>query len=194
MVGVVLAVRCSSLPRVVVLRLGHRVARDKRITTHVALAARAFGADEIIISGERDDGLLRTVERVVEKWGGEFKAYYVEDWRKALLDFKEKENGVIIHLTMYGIPVKEKIDEIRKAYKEKSLMIIVGGPKVEPEVFQKADYNIAITNQPHSEVSALAVFLDWLHQGKEMEKQHKNAKLKIIPQEKGKKLLPKKNK
>ncbi|TLZ95287.1 MAG: tRNA (cytidine(56)-2'-O)-methyltransferase, partial [Methanobacteriota archaeon] len=29
---------------ITVLRLGHRPARDKRVTTHVALTARAFGA------------------------------------------------------------------------------------------------------------------------------------------------------
>ena len=35
---------------ITVLRLGHRISRDKRITTHVALVARAFGAYNIIIS------------------------------------------------------------------------------------------------------------------------------------------------
>ena len=35
-----------------VLRLGHRIGRDKRITTHVALVARAFGADKILIDTE----------------------------------------------------------------------------------------------------------------------------------------------
>ena len=34
---------------IIVLRIGHRIGRDKRITTHVALVARAFGANEIII-------------------------------------------------------------------------------------------------------------------------------------------------
>jgi len=34
---------------ITVLRIGHRISRDKRITTHVALVARAFGADKILI-------------------------------------------------------------------------------------------------------------------------------------------------
>ena len=34
---------------ITVLRIGHRISRDKRITTHVALVARAFGADNILI-------------------------------------------------------------------------------------------------------------------------------------------------
>ncbi|MCD6448820.1 MAG: tRNA (cytidine(56)-2'-O)-methyltransferase, partial [Thermoplasmata archaeon] len=33
---------------VVVYRYGHRISRDKRITTHVALVARAFNADGIV--------------------------------------------------------------------------------------------------------------------------------------------------
>ena len=32
-------------PRLSVLRLGHRRQRDKRITSHLGLTARAFGAD-----------------------------------------------------------------------------------------------------------------------------------------------------
>ena len=38
-------------PRVTVLRLGHRRERDKRITSHLGLTARAFGADQIVLSG-----------------------------------------------------------------------------------------------------------------------------------------------
>ncbi len=35
----------SSSTRLSVLRLGHRRERDKRITSHLGLTARAFGAD-----------------------------------------------------------------------------------------------------------------------------------------------------
>jgi tRNA (cytidine56-2'-O)-methyltransferase len=34
---------------ITVLRIGHRLGRDKRITTHVALVARAFGANKILV-------------------------------------------------------------------------------------------------------------------------------------------------
>ena len=37
-----------------VLRIGHRPGRDKRVTTHVALVARAFGAGGIYIPGGDD--------------------------------------------------------------------------------------------------------------------------------------------
>jgi tRNA (cytidine56-2'-O)-methyltransferase len=40
--------------RVTVLRLGHRPERDKRITTHVGLVARAFGAEEMLLAGGGD--------------------------------------------------------------------------------------------------------------------------------------------
>ena len=38
---------------IVVLRLGHRLKRDERLSTHVGLASRALGADKIIYSGVR---------------------------------------------------------------------------------------------------------------------------------------------
>ena len=37
-----------------VLRLDHRIGRDTRITTHVCLTSRAFGASKIYLSGEED--------------------------------------------------------------------------------------------------------------------------------------------
>ena len=40
--------------KVNVLRLDHRLKRDTRITTHVCLTARAFGASKIYLAGERD--------------------------------------------------------------------------------------------------------------------------------------------
>ena len=67
--------------------------------------------------------------------------------------------------------------------------MVVGGPKVEGEVFRLADYNVAVTNQPHSEVSALAVFLDWLYEGEEQDREFKDAKLKVVPQKSGKKII-----
>ena len=37
-----------------VLRLGYRKGRDPRITTHLALVARAMGADGFLLSGDED--------------------------------------------------------------------------------------------------------------------------------------------
>ena len=70
-------------------------------------------------------------------------------------------------------------------------MVIVGSQKVPGEFFSEkvSDFNVAIGNQPHSECSSLAVFLDRLFEGKELEKEFENAKLKIIPQARGKKVV-----
>ena len=138
---------------VVVLRLSHRPARDKRITTHVCLVARAFGANGVVYTGIRDKALEENVEKVVNVWGGPFFIRYEKSWKK----FIEGWKGKVVHLTMYGIHVDDIIDEIRKV---KDLLIIVGGEKVPGEIFKLADFNVAVGNQPHSEVSALALFLD----------------------------------
>ena len=169
---------------ITVLRLGHRLPRDERISTHICLVARTFGADEVVVSGEKDDGLIKSVKDVIDRWGGDLKISYEKNWRRFLKE--RKENGFkIVHLTMYGIPVDEKISQIKK---EKNLVIVVGSEKVPSEVYQIADYNIAIGNQPHSEISALAIFLDRLFDGKELNREF-NGKIKIIPQEKGKKII-----
>jgi len=167
--------------KITVLRLGHRIFRDQRITTHCALVARAFGADEIIYTGEKDSETEKSVNSVVKRWGGNFKIRYEKNHKKILNNWK----GKICHLTMYG----KNIDNVKIPGKD--LLIIIGGEKVPSEIYQLADMNIAIGNQPHSEVAALAIFLDRIHKGKQFKKQFKNAKLEIIPQDKGKKLLRK---
>jgi len=71
------------------------------------------------------------------------------------------------------------------------VLVIVGGEKVPFEVYQEMDYNIAVTSQPHSEISALAVFLDRLFAGKELEKGFSGATRAIVPQKCGKKIVEK---
>jgi tRNA (cytidine56-2'-O)-methyltransferase len=56
------------------------------------------------------------------------------------------------------------------------------------EVYQLSDWNISVTNQPHSEVAALSILLDRFFEGRELKKEFKNARIKIVPQEKGKKI------
>jgi len=174
---------------IVVLRLGHRKGRDKRVTTHVGLVARAFGADGIILSGEKDEGVINSLKKVSENWGtkdGEgFFVEYRRNWRKVIKEFKGKK----VHLTMYGIPVDKKISEIKRVTKGKNLLVIVGAEKVPREVYDESDYNISVTTQPHSEIAALAIFLDRYYGGKELSFEFKGGKLKINPTEKGKEVL-----
>lgn len=164
---------------IAVLRIGHRVERDKRITTHVALVARAFGADRIYIDTE-DRSLERNVEDVTNRFGGDFEIQTGIDWKKLIKSWE----GKIVHLTMYGLPINEVIDEIRK---EKDILVVVGSEKVPAEIYQLADFNISISNQPHSEVSALAIFLDRYLRGRWIRKRF-NGVIEIIPSGKGKKV------
>lgn len=166
--------------KVVVLRLGHRYLRDKRISTHVALVARAFGADGIVMPA-RDENVEESLGDVVERWGGNF-FIACGGWKK----FVKSWRGIIVHLTMYGIPIDEVIEEIRGA--KKDILLAAGSEKVPGELFELADYNVAIGNQPHSEVAALAIFLDRLFEGRELNKEFKG-KLKITPSKNSKKVV-----
>jgi tRNA (cytidine56-2'-O)-methyltransferase len=169
--------------RISVLRIGHRHVRDYRTLTHLCLVSRAFGAEAIYLE-EIDDGLLESVREVREAWGGDFEVHQVSSWKKALNDAK-KEGRSVVHLTMYGMPIQDKVGELRG---HDSFLVVVGGPKVPGEVYQLADYNVAVTSQPHSEVAALAVALHELQGGEELKKEFEHSKLKIIPSEKGKRV------
>lgn len=167
---------------ITVLRLGHRAGRDPRISTHCALVARAFGANRIIYSGEHDSDLERSVTGIVKNWGGAFEIAYEKKWKWVIKNFFGKK----VHLTMYGIPLSKKIAELRKS---RNVLVIVGGQKVPAEVYRMVDHNVSVTSQPHSEVAALAVFLHELQSGKEMSMRFRDAKLRVLPQEIGKKTV-----
>lgn len=167
---------------ITVLRIGHRISRDKRITTHVALVARAFGADKIIID-TKDNKIEDNVRSICARFGGDFKIESGVDKKKIIKEW----GGVIVHLTMYGEKLNKSIDEIGK---NKDLLIIIGAEKVPPQIYEMADFNVSVGNQPHSEVAALAVFLDRYNMGRWNEKQF-NGKIEIIPSNKGKKVVSK---
>ena len=164
--------------RITVLRLGHRFMRDKRISTHIGLVARALGADELLMD-VRDPDVEESIAAVKSEWGGSFSVGVVEDWKRCIKDF----SGDRIHLTMYGIGVSDCMGKIRGSGRDK--LIIVGGKKVPSEVYHMVDYNVAVGGQPHSEVAALAIFLDRLLEGAWESKDFLGRKT-IIPQEHGK--------
>jgi len=170
--------------KVCVLRLGHRVERDKRATMHIFLTARAFSASEVVYSGQRDPELEKRIEAVVDRWGGAFKVSFEKNWKRVIEDWRRK--GLVCHLTMYGINIDDCLDMVPR---DKEILVIVGSEKVPKEVFQLANYNIAIGDQPHSEIAALAIFLDRLFRGKELKGKFNGAKMRVVPQEKGKKVV-----
>ncbi|MDY6762088.1 MAG: tRNA (cytidine(56)-2'-O)-methyltransferase [Candidatus Nanohaloarchaea archaeon] len=167
---------------VTVLRLGHRRGRDDRISTHVGLTARQFGADRIIYSGEQDDSMLASVRDVVDRWGGPFDVVYEEDWRPVIDGF----DGTVAHLTMYGIDYSEELETLRGAVGNDDLLVVVGGERVPSQVFDLADHNLAVGHQPHSEVAALAVFLHDLYAGEELDRTFEDAEIEVVPNEDGK--------
>ena len=167
-------------PIVVVLRVGHRPGRDKRISTHVGLVARAFGAQGVIFAGEIEETVIKSIQRVVETWGGPFFVKIVRSYREAINQWKE-EGGIVVHLTMYGenIVGSNVLERIKR--RGRKVMVVVGAEKVPAELYELADFNVAIGNQPHSEVGALAVFLDRFFGGAELLKEYLDAKIRIIP-------------
>jgi tRNA (cytidine56-2'-O)-methyltransferase len=175
--------RRRSLMKVSVLRIGHRLVRDDRITSHAVLVSRAFGSDKIYMT-EVDNSIKETLEQVVKRWGGgsDFGIEIIEDWKKMVKDWK-KDCGKVVHLTMYGINIENAIGDLQK---ENKVLVVIGAEKVPREMYELADYNLAIGNQPHSEIAALAIFLDRVFKGKQLKKDFKGAKLKIIPMPKGK--------
>lgn len=175
---------------IVVIRIGHRSARDVRITTHVCLVARALGAKSAVICGEPANDVVSSVSRIVEKWGGDFSARYEPSWRRAISEAK-KAGMKVVHLTMYGERVQDRMDAVRKAAAKNGpgLAVVVGAEQVPGEVYEMADWNVAVTSQPHSEVAALAVFLDRFFDGEELEMEHGNARVKIVPTARGKKVI-----
>ena len=164
-----------------VVRIGQRLVRDDRVTTHVALVSRAFGAERIFMS-EVNPEIKDTVEKINKTWGGKFELEFINKW-KSIVKKKKEENFKIVHLSMYGQNINIVQEELRK---EENVLIVVGAEKVPREIYELADYNVGVGSQPHSEISALAILLDRIQEGKQFEKDFTDAKRKIIPTKNGK--------
>src|SRR5712692_1837222 len=169
--------------RIMVLRMGHRFFRDSRVTTHVCLTARALGADGVIIAGGEDKTVESTIREVTGRFGGDFSIESGQPWRKTIRDWSDK-GGKIVHLTAYGLRLPDVIDEINQV--EGDILVVVGSEKMPGEVFKLADWNVSVTNQPMSEVAALAVFLDWHFQHGAFDKAFPNGQVRIVPTQDGK--------
>jgi tRNA (cytidine56-2'-O)-methyltransferase len=149
------------MKRIILLRLGHRPERDKRITTHVGLTARLLGAEGMLLASD-DPGIVKTLR----KW--------------------KAEGGKVCHLSMYGVNLPDVTAELKQCEK---LMIVVGAEKVPPEIYQLADWNVAVGSQPHSEVAAVAITMDRIADCEPLKGEFPNAELTIVPAERGKQVL-----
>ena len=174
----------QEMPELAVLRLGHRPGRDERTTTHVGLTARALGADRVVFANEaasRRD----TIADITDRFGGPFAVETTDEPRRYIREW----SGTVVHLTMYGLPIQDVETEIRTAFEGGSdLLVVVGAEKVPFEVYEEADHNVAVTNQPHSEIASLAVFLDRLFEGAELDREWADADRTVVPQAEGKRV------
>ncbi len=171
-------------PDVTVLRLGHRPGRDERITTHVGLTARALGADGVVLAcaaSSRAD----TVVDITDRFGGPFDVATTDEPKRRIRDFP----GTVVHLTMYGEPIQDVEGDIRTDHETEPLLVVVGAEKVPFEVYERADYNVGVTNQPHSEIASLAVFLDRLFEGAELDREWEDPDQVVVPMATGKKVV-----
>ncbi|MBP0133625.1 MAG: tRNA (cytidine(56)-2'-O)-methyltransferase [Nitrosarchaeum sp.] len=166
-----------------VVRIGQRVVRDDRVTTHVALVSRAFGCSKIFMT-EVNPEIKDTLEKINKTWGGDFVVEFIDNW-KSIVKMK-KVDYKIVHLTMYGESINDVGEQLGK---EENLLIVVGAEKVPREIYELADYNVGIGSQPHSEISALAILLDRIQKGNQFKNSFSNARRKIIPTKKGKNVI-----
>lgn len=167
-----------------VLRIGERLVRDDRVTTHAALVARAFGARRIFMD-EAGADIRGTVERIGREWGGEFDVELVESWRPVLRS--RMGSSAVVHLTMYGLDVGGVAGEIASCGRD--LLVVIGAGKVPREVYDAADYNVAVGGQPHSEIAALAVLLDRVQGGRQFGARFAGARRSIVPSGRGKRVV-----
>jgi tRNA (cytidine56-2'-O)-methyltransferase len=172
----------SSKFSVTVLRLGHRLVRDERTSTHIGLVARAFGARRLVMTGA-DDHTVDSLKKMNSRWGGAFTVEYIKNWREFVRSWK----GTRIHLTMYGEDLSEAIKKLMLE-ESQELLVIIGAEKVPRDLYELADRNVAVGHQPHSEVAALAVFLDRVFMGEELYNTFGNARVRIKPSSRGKKV------
>ena len=96
-----------------VVRIGQRLVRDDRVTTHVALVSRAFGAERIYMT-EVNPEIKDTLEKINKTWGGDFKVEFIDKW-KTVVKKKKEEEFKIVHLSMYG----ESINDIQENLHER---------------------------------------------------------------------------
>jgi len=136
----------------------------------------------------RDESVAGSLKDVVDRWGGDFRVVQDVRWRDEIARFKDA-GGRVAHLTMYGSRLGDVIGTVRQCER---LMVVVGAEKVPSDIYVMADWNVAVGNQPHSEVAALAVFLDRLMMGMETGQEFEgrfDGKIQVVPTARGKRVV-----
>jgi len=126
---------------------------------------------------------------MIKNWGGRFRFEMGKPWKQVIMAWRAN-GGIVVHLTAYGENIQSS-DVLERIWATgRDVLVIVGSQKVPSEFFHKtvSDFNVAIGNQPHSECSSLAVFLDRYFRGHELAMEFEGAAMRIIPQGHGKKV------
>ena len=129
-----------------------------------------------------DQKVADSIADVAHRFGGTYFCENNVKWKSCINNFK-RNGGKVVHLTMYGLRLQDVISQIRT---EEKILVVVGAEKVPGDMYELADYNVAVANQPHSEISALALFLDHLYEGEELELSFPDAELEVLPTAVGK--------
>lgn len=170
--------------------MGTQIAKRRKAHHTCCACSTSFRAHGMILSDTEDRKIKETVEEVTKNWGGPFHFEMGIPWKKAVNEWKTN-GGIVVHLTAYGENIESStvLDKVKRSGKD--VLIIVGSQKVPRNFYseQVSDFNVAIGNQPHSECASLAVFLDRFFGGKSLIKDFEKAKMKIIAQKRGKKIV-----
>ncbi len=165
---------------ITVLVIG-RCARE--VITDICMTSRAFGASKVAFTCKKDKAVARMIGRISREWGGKFSISFGADYKKMM---GNSPNYKTVFLTQYGLPV-EKVKHSLRTYKN-VMLVVASSEDYTMRLIQSADFNVSITTQPHSSVSAIAVFLHTYFDGRENAMQFENARMKVIPSERGMKV------
>lgn len=126
--------------------------------------------------------LEQRLTRVSEQFGGDMEVRTGVDPRGLV----RSSRATVVHLTMYGENVAGWTEDRWQALRDAPcVLVVVGSTKVPREFYEMATVNAAVGNQPHSEIAALAVFLDRLTGGEPLGRDM-GGRLAVLPQERGK--------
>lgn len=146
---------------------------------NIILASRAFGANAVIFTTtdkKSMNKMKRLCQSVSKEWGGTFNIQFISNWKTFI---PKKKNYKSIYLTRYGIGITEKEYELRTY---KNILLILSVSENIKELYNIADFNISITHQPHTIISAIVAFLSVYYHGRELALHFENAEYKIIPE------------
>jgi tRNA (cytidine56-2'-O)-methyltransferase len=134
----------------------------------------------------KDKGIVQSIVDVQDRFGGNF--FVIDDvrWKSCIKEWKSA-GGIVVHLTMFGLNLPDIGLEISQS--SEKMLIVIGAEKVPGEVYELADYNIAVSSQPHSEISSLAILLYYLYGDSGLTREFPNAHLRVVPCARGKQVI-----